>query len=414
MLLRTIVEKKAAQLYGNPLPAVIRERVDKELVQIRKSKAVNKWHGAFKLMQACRLYDDLIAYPDPTFYPYLTAFLLGIIQTNPLPSHHVCPGCCRLEFTEGEKAEDELGRKTCVCGEEMRRLGFNLQFDPDAQWEPAFQTAPKSKEALQAIINTLPLEQRGLTVRTDPRLDLLQDMLQSAEIGFWELPVYDGECLRLFSRPLLSEYAENSALGIREIVSNSSMIKLCRQVNAHCMNDVIKLSGCALLGPDYAECVREGICKGKVFEDIVTFSDDFCSKLDDQVSPIFHSRFPPKALCMQNALQAIAFSYIKINAPSAFYAICAETMWPELWDNCPQSLDISLRDAWERANNMLQIRQPIPARVASFEELANHLAWCAKRTNVAFWEEGLLLLAEISYLGVTQDVWDCIDDPLFF
>lgn len=420
MLLWDLIEKKAKWLYGDPLPDPIRERLLMERAQIERFGQEAKWIGIWKLMALCKCIDDMVVQVNEAFCYYLSAFLLGITQVNPLQTHCICPQCHDLRFMDRVPTQGELWHKTCTCGVDMLSLGYNLPFDmvENNPWKPGFRVSQSHLQLVQAWNEDLPPRERVL-VEENYRLERLHRMLRDSEICFWDIPAYDFERLDLFSRPFPDYYEESSCLGIDEIAASHSMLKLLTFVGCGSMQELIKLSSCALQPPRFAEQVLHAVQTGTAFENIITCAEDCISgganRQDDRVFRSFCEVFPTKAKAIQNALLALQFSYVKLAVdPAVFYVELADHMLPESWGSCYGNgeMDMCEADAWERANAMLQIEEPVPESV-TFEELAAYFDLCGKKIGDPFFGKNLLLLTEISTSSYAAETWERID-PLWF
>ncbi len=78
-----------------------------------------------------------------TVYCCFTAYLLGASDMNPLPMHHYCPKCKRVEWVDNFDNDkclfDMRHTRTCECGAEMHADGFDLP------WETYLPYAEKLK-----------------------------------------------------------------------------------------------------------------------------------------------------------------------------------------------------------------------------------------------------------------------------
>ena len=59
----------------------------------------------------------------------LIAYLLGVMDENPLPPHYYCPTCKKVEFINEKKLPWDMPSKPCTCGCEMQADGFDIPFE---------------------------------------------------------------------------------------------------------------------------------------------------------------------------------------------------------------------------------------------------------------------------------------------
>ncbi len=128
--LRHLSMTRAEELYGNPIPDHIYERIQVELEPIIKGGYDVIYMTAQKLV-AQSLKDGYLVGSRGSVGSSLVAFLAGITEVNALSPHYRCATCCYSEFPETPTAACgvDMPAKDCpTCRIPMVRDGFNIPF----------------------------------------------------------------------------------------------------------------------------------------------------------------------------------------------------------------------------------------------------------------------------------------------
>ena len=124
-------DAKAHELYGDVLPDIVRERMDKELVPIIKYGFSVMYMIAQKLVTKS-LSDGYLVGSRGSVGSSFIAYLIGITEINSLPPHYICRNCKNVEFiTDGTfGCGADMPDKICpVCGEKYAKEGYDIPFE---------------------------------------------------------------------------------------------------------------------------------------------------------------------------------------------------------------------------------------------------------------------------------------------
>jgi DNA polymerase-3 subunit alpha (Gram-positive type) len=133
--LKDICFKKAHEMYGDPLPAIVEERLNKELNSIISNGYAVMYIIAQKLVWKSND-DGYLVGSRGSVGSSLAATMSGITEVNPLPPHYLCPNCKYSDFDSpevkkfGGMAGCDMPDKICPhCGTKMNKEGFDIPFE---------------------------------------------------------------------------------------------------------------------------------------------------------------------------------------------------------------------------------------------------------------------------------------------
>lgn len=129
--IRRMSENTAADLYGSPLPDLVRARLDKELKAIIGYGYSTLYSIAQKLVQKSRD-DGYMVGSRGSVGSSFVATMCGITEVNPLPPHYRCAGCHKAEFDVPADSQTglDLPNKDCpACGKPMVKDGYDIPFE---------------------------------------------------------------------------------------------------------------------------------------------------------------------------------------------------------------------------------------------------------------------------------------------
>ena len=128
--INSLARSKAFELYGDPLPKIVSDRLEMELNSIIGHGYDIMYIIAQKLVKKS-LDDGYLVGSRGSVGSSVVAYFTGITEVNALPPHYRCPKCRHSIFDiEGDyRTGVDLPDMVCpICGEKMDKDGFDIPF----------------------------------------------------------------------------------------------------------------------------------------------------------------------------------------------------------------------------------------------------------------------------------------------
>jgi DNA polymerase-3 subunit alpha (Gram-positive type) len=134
-MLRDICYKKAHNMYGDPLPEIVQERLDRELNSIISNGYAVMYIIAQKLVWKSNE-DGYLVGSRGSVGSSFVATMSGVTEVNPLRAHYLCRHCQYSDF-DSELVKSYAGRGGCDmpdaicprCGKPLSKEGFDIPFE---------------------------------------------------------------------------------------------------------------------------------------------------------------------------------------------------------------------------------------------------------------------------------------------
>ena len=133
--LREICYNRAHEIYGEDLPPIVSERLERELNSIISNGFAVMYIIAQKLVWKSNE-DGYLVGSRGSVGSSFVATMAGITEVNPLSPHYLCEYCHFVDF-DSEEVKAYSGRAGCdmpdrkcpVCGKDLKKEGFDIPFE---------------------------------------------------------------------------------------------------------------------------------------------------------------------------------------------------------------------------------------------------------------------------------------------
>ena len=134
-ILREICYNRAHEIYGEELPPIVTERLERELNSIISNGFAVMYIIAQKLVWKSNE-DGYLVGSRGSVGSSFVATMSGITEVNPLSPHYYCASCHYSDF-DSEEVKAYAGRAGCdmpdrncpVCGKPLKKEGFDIPFE---------------------------------------------------------------------------------------------------------------------------------------------------------------------------------------------------------------------------------------------------------------------------------------------
>lgn len=146
-----MVHDKVLKLYGDPLPELVKQRVEKELGNIIEHKFSTVYYISHLLVKKS-LEDGYLVGSRGSVGSSFVATLMDITEVNPLPPHYVCPHC---HFSAFKKTDEEIK----LYGEnDFEKEQHDLLAETDCGWDLPIEKCPVCQKEMVRDGHDIPFE----------------------------------------------------------------------------------------------------------------------------------------------------------------------------------------------------------------------------------------------------------------
>ena len=137
--LRERCRTEAIRIYGDPLPQIVRERMEFELNKISENKYSGEYLLGAEIAEKSKELGVIVTTRGMLASSFVT-YLCGMTNVNPLPAHYICPYCHYFELPEVNKNRSwihgfDIERKNCPkCNKKMKRDGASISAEILMGW----------------------------------------------------------------------------------------------------------------------------------------------------------------------------------------------------------------------------------------------------------------------------------------
>ena len=147
----SMVRERAEKMYGNPLPPIVKTRMEKELDSIIRHQFSTIYYISHLLVKKS-LDDGYLVGSRGSVGSSLVATFMDITEVNPLPPHYLCPKCRFSAFKKTEEERRLFGQTDFE--EKIQRL---LELT-DCGWDLPNQNCPVCNTPLHKDGHDIPFE----------------------------------------------------------------------------------------------------------------------------------------------------------------------------------------------------------------------------------------------------------------